>query len=163
MKHYELLFVVKPTLTEEEVQGRLEFFKDVLTKNGAEIKIVDEMGVRKLAYEIEKAERGYYFVVYFTAPAAAMEEVLRNLRLDENILRFLNIKFESKKEVTQWDKLVANVGKKSAAKAAAKSAKAEVKTETLVAEVKAEVKTETSVAEVKTETPATQPKAESAE
>ncbi len=150
MKHYELLFVVKPTLTEEEVQGRLEFFKDVLTKNGAEIKIVDEMGVRKLAYEIEKAERGYYFVIYFIAPPAAMEEVLRNLRLDENVLRFLNIKFESKKEVTQWDKLVANVSKKSAAKAA----KAEVKTEAPAAEEKTEVKAET---------PAAQPKAESAE
>ncbi len=140
MKHYELLFVVKPTLTEEEVQGRLEFFKDVLTKNGAEIKTVDEMGVRKLAYEIEKAERGYYFVVYFTAPPVAMEEVLRNLRLDENVLRFLNIKFENKKEVAQWDKLVAGTDKKSAAKSAAKAAKAEAeaKTETPVADAKAE-------------------------
>jgi small subunit ribosomal protein S6 len=119
MKHYELLFVVKPTLTEEEVKGRLEFVKDVLTKNGAEITTVDEMGVRKLAYEIEKQERGYYFVIYFTSPAAAMDEVLRNLRLDETVLRFLNLKFESKKEVAQWDKLVANVGKKSAAKAEA--------------------------------------------
>ncbi len=125
MKHYELLFVVKPTLTEEEVQGRLEFFKDVLTKNGAEIKTVDEMGVRKLAYEIEKAERGYYFVVYFTAPPAAMDEVLRNLRLDENVLRFLNIKFESKKEIAQWNKLVSGAGKKSAAKAEKAEAKAQ--------------------------------------
>ena len=122
MKHYELLFVVKPTLTEEEVQGRLEFFKDVLTKNGAEIKIVDEMGVRKLAFEIEKCARGYYFVIYFTGATAGMEEILRNLRLDENVLRFLNIKFENKKETAQWDKLVANVAKKSASKAAAKAA-----------------------------------------
>jgi len=135
MKHYELLFVVKPTLTEEEVQGRLEFFKDVLTKNGAEIKIVDEMGVRKLAYEIEKAERGYYFVVYFTAPPAAMEEVLRNLRLDENVLRFLNIKFENKKEIAQWDRLVAGVSKKSAAKVAkTEAAKAESETKAESAE-----------------------------
>ena len=46
-----------------------------------------------------------------------MDEVLRNLRLDETVLRFLNIKFENKKEVAQWEKLVANVGKKTAAKA----------------------------------------------
>lgn len=124
MKHYELLFVVKPTLTEEEVQGRLEFVKEVLTKNSAEIKTVDEMGVRKLAYEIEKCERGYYFVVYFTAEPAGLEEVLRNLRLDENVLRFLNLKFENKKEISQWEKLVANVGKKAASKTAAKEAAA---------------------------------------
>lgn len=122
MKHYELLFVVKATLTEEEVKGRLDFFKEVLTKNGAEITTVDEMGVRKLAYEIEKAQRGYYFVIYFTGEPAGLEEVLRNLRLDETILRFLNLKFESKKEIAQWDKLVANIGKKSATKAKAKGA-----------------------------------------
>ena len=130
MKHYELLFVVKPTLTEEEVKGRLEFVKEVLTNNGAEIKTVDEMGVRKLAYEIEKQERGYYFVIYFTSPAAAMDEVLRNLRLDENVIRFLNIKFENKKEIAQWEKLASNVGKKTAAKAA----KAEEKKEEQSAE-----------------------------
>ncbi len=154
MKHYELLFVVRPTLTEEEVKGRLEFFKDVLTKNGAEIKLVDEMGVRKLAFEIDKAERGYYFVIYFTGEAAGLEEVLRNLRLDENVLRFLNIKFESKKEVAQWDKLVANVGKKAASKAAAVKAAAER------AEIAAAAKAE-PVAEVKAETPAAEaPKAD---
>jgi small subunit ribosomal protein S6 len=119
MKHYELLFVVKPTLTEEEVKGRLEFVKEVLTKNGAEIKTVDEMGVRKLAYEIEKQERGYYFVIYFVGNPAGIDEVLRNLRLDENIIRFLNLKFESKKEIAQWERLVAGVGKKTAAKAPA--------------------------------------------
>jgi len=138
MKHYELLFVVKPTLTEEEVQGRLEFVKEVLTKNSAEIKTVDEMGVRKLAYEIEKCERGYYFVVYFTAEPAGLEEVLRNLRLDENVLRFLNLKFENKKEISQWEKLVANVGKKAASKTAAKEAAAAPKVEETPAAPKAE-------------------------
>ncbi len=116
MKHYELLFVVKPTLTEEEVNGKLEFVKDVLTKNGAEIKTVDAMGVRKLAYEIEKCERGYYFVIYFQGNPAILDEVLRNLRLDENIIRFLNVKFENKKEIAQWEKLAANAAKKSTPK-----------------------------------------------
>ena len=154
MKHYELLFVVKAALTEEEVQGRLEFFKEILTKNGAEITVVDEMGVRKLAYEIEKAERGYYFVIYFTGDPAGLEEVLRNLRLDENVLRFLNLKFENKKEVAQWDKLVANVGKKSAAKAAAKAAAAAPKAETPKVEEAPKAEETPKVEEVKTE-PAT--------
>ncbi|HIP46531.1 MAG TPA: 30S ribosomal protein S6 [Campylobacterales bacterium] len=155
MKHYELLFVVKATLTEEEVKGRLDFFKEVLTKNGAEITTVDEMGVRKLAYEIEKAQRGYYFVIYFTGEPAGLEEVLRNLRLDETILRFLNLKFESKKEIAQWDKLVANIGKKSAAKAAAKVAVA------AATEAKAKAAAEApKVEEVKTEPATEAPKAD---
>lgn len=154
MKHYELLFVVRATLTEEEAKGRLDFFKEVLTKNGAEIKTVDEMGVRKLAFEIEKAERGYYYVVYFTGEPTGIEELLRNLRLDENVLRFLNLKFDNKKEITQWDKLVANVGKKAASKEAAvkaAAARAEAaaapKVETPAAEPVAEVKAETPAAE----------------
>jgi len=155
MKHYELLFVVKATLTEEEVKGRLDFFKEVLTKNGAEITTVDEMGVRKLAYEIEKAQRGYYFVIYFTGEPAGLEEVLRNLRLDETILRFLNLKFESKKEIAQWDKLVANIGKKSAAKAAAKVAVA------AATEAKEKAAAEApKVEEVKTEPTTEAPKAD---
>lgn len=157
MKHYELLFVVKATLTEEEVKGRLDFFKEVLTKNGAEITTVDEMGVRKLAYEIEKAQRGYYFVIYFTGEPAGLEEVLRNLRLDETILRFLNLKFESKKEIAQWDKLVANIGKKSAAKAAAKVAVAAATEAKAKAAAEAEAP---KVEEVKTEPATEAPKAD---
>ncbi|HEE9564694.1 TPA: 30S ribosomal protein S6, partial [Campylobacter jejuni subsp. jejuni] len=52
MKHYEVLFILKPTLTEEEVNAKLEFVKEVLTKNGAEIETVVPMGTRKLAYKI---------------------------------------------------------------------------------------------------------------
>ncbi len=106
MKHYELLFVIKPTLTEEETKAKFDFIKEVMEKNSCEIKVVKDMGVRKLAYEIEKFERGHYFVVYYTATPSSLEEILRNLRLTEEIIRFLNVKFDKKKEVAQWDKLV---------------------------------------------------------
>jgi len=120
MKHYELLFVVKPTLTEEETTAKFDFIKGVLEKNGCEIKAVKDMGVRKLAYEIEKFERGHYFVLYFTAPPSALEEILRNLRLTEEIIRFLNVKFEKKKEIAQWEKLAKAAGEKKEEKAPAK-------------------------------------------
>jgi len=122
MKHYELLFVVKPTLTEEETKAKFDFIKDVVEKNGCEIKAVKDMGVRKLAYEIEKHERGHYFVLYFVGPASSIEEILRNLRLTEEIIRFLNIKFEKKKEIAQWEKLAkATIEKKAAPKAEPKT------------------------------------------
>jgi small subunit ribosomal protein S6 len=105
MKCYELLFVVKPTLTDEEVKAQLDFMKNVLEKNGSQIESVKDMGVRKLAYEIEKHERGHYFVIYYKTETSAIEEILRNLRLSETIIRFLNLKFENKKEVAQWEKL----------------------------------------------------------
>ncbi|MCH9812943.1 MAG: 30S ribosomal protein S6 [Epsilonproteobacteria bacterium] len=118
MKHYELLFIVKPTLTEEEVKAKFDFIKSIMEDNGCEIKSVNDMGVRKLAYEIEKFERGHYFVLYFTAPPAALEEVLRNLRLTEEIIRFLNVKFENKKEIAQWEKMAKAASDKNEAKVA---------------------------------------------
>jgi len=125
MKHYELLFVLKATLTEDEVKAKFDFIKSVLETNGCEIKAINEMGVRKLAYEIEKNERGYYFVLYFVGPPASIDEVLRNLRLTEEVLRFLNLKFESKKEIAVWEKLSKGNEKKVAE--AAPAAKEEAK------------------------------------
>jgi small subunit ribosomal protein S6 len=131
MKHYELLFVVKPTLTEEEVKAELDFVKGVMEKNGCEIESVKDMGVRKLAYEIEKHERGHYYVVYFKAAPSALEEILRNLRLSETIIRFLNLKFENKKEIAQWEKLAkAASAKKDDKPAKSEPVKQETKTET---------------------------------
>ncbi len=106
MRHYELLFVLKPTLTQEEIEAKFDFIKAILEKNGCEIATVNDMGVRKLAYEIEKFERGHYFVIYYKADPAVIDEILRNLRLTEEIIRFLNVKYINKSEVANWEKLV---------------------------------------------------------
>lgn len=105
MRHYEVLFIVKPTLTEDEVKARVDFVKEVITKNGGEIANTIEMGTRKLAYKIDKYERGTYFVIYFKAPPALITELVRNLRYSEDIIRFLTVKYENKKEIAAWEKL----------------------------------------------------------
>ncbi|AJC84871.1 30S ribosomal protein S6 [Campylobacter peloridis] len=105
MKHYEVLFILKPTLTEEEVSAKLEFIKEVLTKNGAQIESIVPMGTRKLAYKIKKYERGTYFVIYFKAPTTLIAELERVLRITEEVIRFLIVKYENKKEIAAWEKL----------------------------------------------------------
>ncbi|ELE3072876.1 30S ribosomal protein S6 [Campylobacter lari] len=105
MRHYEVLFILKPTLTEEEVSAKLEFVKEVLTKNGAEIESVVPMGTRKLAYKIKKYERGTYFVIYSKAPTNLIAELERVLRITEEVIRFLIVKYENKKEIAAWEKL----------------------------------------------------------
>lgn len=105
MKHYEVLFILKPTLTEEEVSAKLDFVKEVLTKNGAQIESVVPMGTRKLAYKIKKYERGTYFVIYFKAPTNLIAELERVLRITEEVIRFLIVKYENKKEIAAWEKL----------------------------------------------------------
>lgn len=105
MKHYEVLFILKPTLTEDEIKEKVDFVKEIITKNGGEVASVIEMGARKLAYTIDKYERGVYFVIYFTAPTSLIEELVRNLRYNEDVIRFLTVKYENKKEVAAWEKL----------------------------------------------------------
>ncbi|MCI6989307.1 MAG: 30S ribosomal protein S6 [Campylobacter sp.] len=105
MRHYEVLFIVKPTLTEEEVKQRVDFVKEIIEKNGGEIASAIEMGTRKLAYTIDKYERGVYFVIYFKAPPALIEELTRNIRYSEDIIRFLTVKYENKREISAWEKL----------------------------------------------------------
>ena len=113
MRHYELLVVVKPTLSVEELQAKLNFLNDILEKNGAVIAAKHEMGTRKLAYQIEKFERGTYTVFYFTAPTAAILEVERLIRLAEEFIRFMTVKFENQKELRFWNKQVEKLTKKS--------------------------------------------------
>jgi len=109
MKHYEVLFVLKPTLTEEETAKQVEAINSVITANGGEIAAVDNIGMRDLAYEIQKNKRGYYTITYFKAPTSAIREIERNLRINENVIRFLTVKYENKKEIAQWEKSVKEV------------------------------------------------------
>lgn len=121
MKHYELLFVIKPTLTEEEIKAGIETVKNSITSTGGEIAVNKDMGIRKLAYEIDKQKRGYYYVTYFSTKPDAITEIERLLRINENILRFMTVKYDSKREVKAWNELVekTNTLNKGAAKAEA--------------------------------------------
>ena len=57
MKRYETMFILKPTLTEEEIRQKIDFYKDVITKNGGSIETCLDMGMRNLAYEIKKHKK----------------------------------------------------------------------------------------------------------
>ncbi len=106
MRHYENLVIVKPTLTEEEIKNSIAAIEAVITENGGEIVARDEMGMRKLAYPIEKSPRGYFHVVYYTIEPSAIAEIERRFRINEELLRFVTIKYDSKREVKAWNEMV---------------------------------------------------------
>ena len=147
MRHYELLTVLKPVLTEEENKAKIEFLKEILEKNGAEIAAFQEMGTRRLAYPIEKLERGYYSVFYFTAPATAILEVERLIRITEEFIRFMSVKYENQKELRHWNKQVEKFAPKVQVEAPAVEAKVEAVEE--VVAVEETVVAETVVTETK--------------
>lgn len=128
MKHYEILLILKPTLTEEEVKAKVAFIKEVLEKNSGQIASIVEMGTRKLAYKVKKFERGTYFVFYFTSPPASIMEIERVIRINEDIIKFMTIKYETKKDVANWEKLSKQI-KEEPKKEEKEEPKEEVKSE----------------------------------
>jgi small subunit ribosomal protein S6 len=105
-KRYETAFILKPTLTEEEAQAKIDFFSEVVSKNGGEIAAVERLGAKKLAYKIKKFERGIYVVIYFTSDGQVNKELERVYGITEDILRFIAIKYDTKREIEAWEIMV---------------------------------------------------------
>ncbi len=113
MRHYENLVIVKPTLTAEEIQAKISAIEEVITSNGGEIAARDAMGMRKLAYPLGKNERGYFHVIYYSVAPSAINEIERRFRINEDLLRFVTIKYDTNREVTAWNQLVQKAQKKA--------------------------------------------------
>ncbi len=111
MRQYELLVILKPTLTDEEKAAQVSSLEDTFSKNGAKIEVIEDKGMRTLAYEIQKHKRGHYYVIYFTAPGSAISEIERVIRFNEDIIKFMTVKYENKKEMAFWETLVEKVKK----------------------------------------------------
>ena len=94
MKKYEIMFIVKTTITEDEAKAVSKKFQDVLTKEGAKITEFVEMGQRELAYEIKDCKTGYYFVISCESSDKAVKEFDRLALIDSNIIRHLVINKE---------------------------------------------------------------------
>ena len=95
MKNYEIMFIVRPTLSEEDVTKVVDNFKNILTTNGAKIDDMQEMGQRELAYEIKKFKSGYYYVVTVSAnDDTASKEFDRLARISNAVIRHLITKIE---------------------------------------------------------------------
>lgn len=91
---YESIFIVRPDLAGDAYTAVLDKFKGVLTDQGASILKIDEWGVRKLAYTVKKQNRGSYVLVIFEADPKVILEYERRLRLDESIIKFINLHLE---------------------------------------------------------------------
>lgn len=90
MREYELFYMIKTDITEEQTEAVIEKFNGILAREGAEVTAVDKWGKRKLAYIIDKKYReGYYVLVKFNGTPAAVKEADRLLKIDDNVLRHM--------------------------------------------------------------------------
>ena len=86
----------------------------MITANGGEIIARDAMGMKKLAYPIEKNARGYFYVMYYKAAPASIAEIERRFRINEEILRFVTMKYDTKREIAAWNGMVEKTKKPAA-------------------------------------------------
>lgn len=93
MTLYETLFVVHPEKA-PRVKEFTERFKKVVEGQGGTVYQVDEWGLRDLAYRIAKQGKGFYVLLQYRAPARGVEELERNLKLTDEILRYMTVRLD---------------------------------------------------------------------
>lgn len=92
MNKYELAVILKPNLEEETRKADFEKIQGLITRFGGTIEKVDDWGKRRLAYEIQKLNEGFYSFTTFTADGDAPAEIERRIRIMESVLRYLVIR-----------------------------------------------------------------------
>ena len=101
MRVYETIFILADGVDDSQVSEKIERYKGLIEKNGGDIITVDNWGKRTLAYEIQKNRRGTYILIKFQGDGNIIKELERNYRLDEDVIRFLTVKVEQKKNKKQ--------------------------------------------------------------
>ena len=94
VKNYDTTFIVNGDLGQKEREALILQVRDSLVKKGASVNRIVRWGMRTLAYEIKKKSRGYYVIYYFCAEPGIIKDFERELKLNENILRYMTILFD---------------------------------------------------------------------
>lgn len=128
MRHYEVTFIVDPVLSADEIKSTASIYQDLITDAGAKIVHADEMGLKQLAYTINRRSSGIYYCVEYKTETPELNEKLElALRRDERIMRFLVIHLDKYAIQYNEDKRAGKIGKAKRTVEKAKAAEAKAK------------------------------------
>ena len=91
MSKYESIVIISPNVDEEGIKTLISRFSDLINNDG-KVEKVDELGKRKLAYEVKKFEEGFYIVFNFEAKPELITELERNYRITDEVIKFMTVK-----------------------------------------------------------------------
>ena len=94
MNQYETVFILTPVLSDAQMKEAVQKFKNFLISEGAEIENEENMGLRKLAYPIQKKSTGFYVLFQFKAEPSVIEKLEVQYRRDECVIRFLTFRLD---------------------------------------------------------------------
>jgi small subunit ribosomal protein S6 len=98
MSLYEHVFIARQDLSNAQAEGLIEHFGQVLTDNGGTVAGQEYWGLRSMAYKINKNRKGHYLFIKSDAPAGAVHEMERLMRLHDDVMRVLTVKVEEHEE-----------------------------------------------------------------
>ena len=91
MNRYETVFIINPNVEEAGIKELIQKFSDLIN-NAGKVENVEEMGKRKLAYEIKKNKEGYYVVINFEAQPELIKELERIYRITDEVIKFIVVR-----------------------------------------------------------------------
>lgn len=98
MPYYESVFIARQDISAAQVDGLTENFEKVITDAGGSIAKRENWGLRTMAYKIKKNRKGHYVLLNIDAPAPALHEMERQMRINEDILRYMTIRVDELEE-----------------------------------------------------------------
>ena len=98
MRKFETMLLLSPELSGELREGVISAMTGIIEREGGQMVATDHWGMKDLAYPINKQTRGYYVRLEYTAPAALIAELERNIRITEGIFRFVTVRLEEEAE-----------------------------------------------------------------
>lgn len=94
MRMYETIFIVQPDLGDEELKALAAKVQEIITTMKGDFQRLEDWGLRKLAYPINKLNRGRYYYLRFNGDAPLIAELERRLRLDDKVIRYQSVVIE---------------------------------------------------------------------
>lgn len=98
MPLYENVFIARQDLTQAQVDTLADTFTELVKGQGGEVKKRESWGLRNLSFRIRKNRKGHYVMFNLDAPSAAVVELERNMRLNEDVVRFLTVRVDALEE-----------------------------------------------------------------
>jgi small subunit ribosomal protein S6 len=95
---YEVMFIVRPDLLEEDVDKLISTLQNHATTAGATVKNVEKMGKRRLAYDVKKFSDGQYVLFVLQSDGKAIHELERRLRVSEPVIKFITVRTDEEQQ-----------------------------------------------------------------
>ena len=121
---YEVMFIVRPDVADEEVDKLIAGFTTTITTGGGTVKTVEKMGRRKLAYLVRKFNDGNYVLLTIEANGAGVLELERRLRVTEQVIKFITVRMDEEEKRLAKVKALRGTRRKLSSEPAAASAQA---------------------------------------